>query len=201
MIKETPNENSPRILHKYIGLIFLKISVLCFFLSGCSIRFNTAKNMDVFGFNSVVNVECHIQKNDTLCGEASAEIIADYYGMTLNSDYVKKITGDAADTGGITAAGLRDLFNSSGFDTAVFQGKLDRSLQGIYRQLDLKRPVIVLLCEKPGSIGHYVVIYGYSEAKGLLAIMDPAKCSYIEKNTDFLSVWNNAKYLTILTIP
>ncbi len=182
-------------------LLFLAASISAIFFAGCVIRFNMAKNMDTGGFNAVVDVECRAQKNDTLCGMAAAEMIADYYGMTLNAGFVKKVSKEASETGGIKAAGLMELFDSSGFDAAVFQGKLDRSFQGIYRNLDIKRPVIVLLCETPDSIGHYVVIYGYYAAKGLLAVMDPAKCSYIEKKEDFIRAWEKAGHLTILALP
>jgi ABC-type bacteriocin/lantibiotic exporter with double-glycine peptidase domain len=170
-------------------------------LSGCSIRYNSAKDAHISGFNAAINVKCHIQKNDSLCGWAVSETIADYYGKTLNSVYEEELSKEAELTGGIAAGNLKALFEASNFDVAVYPGRFDLSLQGIFKQLESKRPVIILLCDKPDSIGHYVIIYGYDSNRSLLAVMDPAKCSYIVSINDISIAWSNAKFLTILALP
>jgi ABC-type bacteriocin/lantibiotic exporter with double-glycine peptidase domain len=182
----------------------LRLLLLIFFtvvLSGCAIRFDTAKETETSGFNAVMKVKCNIQKSDSLCGWAASETIADYYGKTLNAGYEEKLSKEAGLTGGIAAGNLKALFEASNFDVAVYPGKFDMSFQGIFKQLESKRPVIILLCDKPDSIGHYVVIYGYDGNRGLLAVMDPAKCSYILPINDISTAWSNAKFLTILALP
>ena len=171
------------------------------FVQGCALKFALEKKPDISGLTAALDVKCVKQQNDAMCGPASAQMVADYYGLTLNSSVLAELGGEAKNAWGITAASMKELFTSSGFDAAVFPGKLDGSFQGLYRNLDKKRPIIILLSPVKGAIGHYVVVCGYNAQKKLIEIMDPVKCLNIMDNDDMVREWGNSGNLTILALP
>lgn len=73
----------------------------------------------------------------------------------------------------MSGAGLKAAFEAKGYFAAVFPGALDREVTGLYRHLDLGRPLTVMLARRGGS--HYLVLKGYDAENHLLLVVDPAK--------------------------
>jgi ABC-type bacteriocin/lantibiotic exporter with double-glycine peptidase domain len=166
--------------------------------SGCAGRYSP--HADFSKFDVSLPVPFHAQADESYCGLASAEMAVDFYGKTLDAGYVALLKKEAKLTGGIQAASLKACLEASGFDAAVFPGTLDRELQGLYRQLDLKRPLIVLISEKPGATGHYMVLSGYS-GQALLAVLNPVSGPSAARVEWFVPLWKNSGSLVLLALP
>ena len=176
------------------GLIFFAA-----LFSSCALN-HSLPYFDFSSFNVFMPVSFHAQKDDTTCGLAAIEMIADYYGKTLDARFSGLLLKEAKLTKGIQAASLKACLEASGFDVAVFPGTLDRETPGIFRHLDLKRPLIVLISEKSKENGHYLVANGYKGA-GLLALINPDKGQSQAGIPWFLPLWKNSGALTLLALP
>jgi ABC-type bacteriocin/lantibiotic exporter with double-glycine peptidase domain len=141
------------------------------------------------------------QKSDVLCGLASVDMIADFYGMTLNSQYRVRLIKEAGSTDGIKAESLKEILEASGFDVAVFPGTLDDKPAGIFHHLDAGRPLIALISDKKGTQGHYIVLSGYNSGRDTIFVIDPAYGREKISAAYFLSVWQNEDNLILLAIP
>jgi ABC-type bacteriocin/lantibiotic exporter with double-glycine peptidase domain len=186
-------------LKKY-SIIVLSIFVVVLF-AGCAGRFGVSAQPDTSAYDVNLKVSFIHQKSESLCGLASIEMVADYYGRTLNARYHSLLEKEAGETGGIMAASLKACMEASGFDVAVFPGTPDKSLQGIYRHLDLKRPLIILMAEKHNTIGHYIVITGYQSKSHMLSVLNPGHGPVLISENDILPIWENADRLTFLALP
>jgi hypothetical protein len=127
-------------------------------------------------------------------------MIAGYYGKPLDARFTGLLLKEAKLTKGIQAASLKACLEASGFDVAVFPGSLDRENPGIYRHLDLKRPLIVLISEKPKENGHYLIANGY-KGGDFLAVIYPEKGQAEAGVPWFLPPWKNSGCLTMLALP
>jgi len=175
-------------------IIFLPVSVL-FIFTGCITSFYSYPN------NTNLPVHFIKQKSDVLCGLAAAEMIADFYSMTLNCQYTDKITLEAQATDVIKGDSLKTMLENSGFDVAVFSGTTDNKPTGIFHYLSLNRPLIALISDTKGSFGHYVVIAGYTIDLQKLIIIDPAYGQETLLVSNFVFGWKNEDFFTLLAIP
>jgi ABC-type bacteriocin/lantibiotic exporter with double-glycine peptidase domain len=169
------------------------------FFPSCGLR-NGPLLPDFSSFDVFIPVNFHAQKDDTTCGLAAIEMIADYYGKTLDARFSGLLLKEAKLLKGIQAASLKACLEASGFDVAVFPGTFDRETPGIYRHMDLKRPLIVLISEKPKKNGHYLIANGYKGA-ARLALINPEKGQLDAGIPWFLTLWKNSGNLAILALP
>lgn len=181
------------LLKLFLAIISLSFLYSCAFFRGSS-------QADFSTFDAFMPVPFHAQKDITTCGLAAAEMIADFYGKTLDAKYGVLLEKEAKLTGAIQAASLKGCLEASGFDVAVFPGTPDNGTPGIYRHLELKRPLIILLAGKTGNKGHYAVVNGYKK-NGFLALIDPENGQYPVETARFLPLWNNGGNLSILALP
>jgi ABC-type bacteriocin/lantibiotic exporter with double-glycine peptidase domain len=177
------------------SVVIICLSLLC----SCAF-FQNPPSRDFSSFDVYIPVDFRAQKDDTTCGLATAEMIADYYGKTLDAGYAGLLLKEAKITKGIQAASLKACLETSGFDVAVFPGTTGRDTPGIYRHLDLKRPLIVLISEKPKENGHYLIANGY-KGTDLLALIYPERGQSEAGMQYFLPLWKNSGYLTLLALP
>jgi ABC-type bacteriocin/lantibiotic exporter with double-glycine peptidase domain len=174
--------------------------IICLFLCCSCAVFRGPSSHDFSSFDVYIPVDFRAQKDDTTCGLAAIEMIADYYGKTLDARFVGLLLKEAKLTKGIQAASLKACLEASGFDVAVFPGTLDHETPGIYRHLDMKRPLIVLLSEKPKENGHYLIANGY-KGGDLLALVYPERGQSEAGMSNFLPLWKNSGFLTLMALP
>src|SRR5690242_15228172 len=93
----------------------------------------------------VLKVPFHKQVKPEMCGIAALEMVTGYYGVALKESQYGTLKLDARQNGGIAGATMEVTLRASGYYTAVFPGTLDRGEAGLYRHLDLGRPLIVML--------------------------------------------------------
>lgn len=179
--------------------IFIPAFLLCLFFTSCGMRNNPP---DYSSFDAYMAIPFHGQKTGAGCGLAAIEMIADYYGRTLDTHYTFLLENEARLTGGIKAAGLKKCLEQSGFNVAVFPGTPDHSTTGIYMHLDKKRPLAILASQEPGKTGHYLVVNGY-KASGPFLVIDPGHPDNQEEMDaeHFIKIWKNEGSLTLLALP
>jgi ABC-type bacteriocin/lantibiotic exporter with double-glycine peptidase domain len=142
------------------------------------------------------------QTEPNLCGVAAIEMVAGYYGQELNQSQNQYLRIDANQTTGITGATMEVVLRASDYYTAIFQGTLDRKLTGLYRNLDLKRPLIVMVTSADGKISHYAVVTGYDPVKKLIVLSDPAgDANEPFAVASFEAGWKRANDFTLLAVP
>jgi ABC-type bacteriocin/lantibiotic exporter with double-glycine peptidase domain len=142
------------------------------------------------------------QTEPNLCGVAAIEMVASYYSQKLNETQYQYLKLDAKQTGGITGATMEVVLRASNYYTAIFEGTLDLKLTGLYRNLDLKRPLIVMVASADGKISHYLVVTGYDPVKKLIILSDPAGGENEPFAIDeFKTGWKRANNFTLLAVP
>jgi hypothetical protein len=80
----------------------------------------------------------------------------------------------------------------------VFSGTLGRQETGLYRQLDLGHPLIIMTGKGPR---HYCVVTGYDQAEGSIELLDPARGPLQEAEGDLQVEWAEANAFTLLAVP
>jgi predicted double-glycine peptidase len=88
-----------------------------------------------------------------------------------------------------------------GYFVAVFSGTLDRKVSGLYRHLDLRRPLIVMIEGDGPDKNHYVLAVGYDEATDNIVLLDPVRGEIAMPLINFNKVWNKVDNFTMLAVP
>lgn len=141
------------------------------------------------------------QKSPDLCGLASVDMLAGYYGVPLNDIQRQNLSREAEANRGISGAELKTSLEQAGYFVAVFPGTTDREETGIYRQLDSRRPLIVMLENADGRSGHYVILAGYDPEDNRVVLLDPARGRVVMPFEEFKKMWISANSFTLLAMP
>jgi ABC-type bacteriocin/lantibiotic exporter with double-glycine peptidase domain len=133
-----------------------------------------------------------------LCGLASLKMLTGYYGKPLSAVQLEFLRDEAKATNGISGESLKMVLEGAGYFVAVYEGTLDREASGIFRQIDLGRPLIVMTGAQPR---HLSVVTGYDGAGGRVILLDPAVGAIAPPFGEFLKDWDQANRFTLLAVP
>ena len=117
------------------------------------------------------------QESQSDCGIACLKCVLSYYNIYPTSEYLKDTS--LYDGTGVTLFGLKNVFESLGFNCEALEGMID--LENNY----ILPCIAHLTIDKNANKYHYVVIYKISANK--LYIMDPAKGKYNLTSEEFIS--------------
>ena len=141
------------------------------------------------------------QEDPKACGLAVLKMISGYYGQKLNQPQIDWIRNNSQAGEGVMASELVTVLRAADFDTALFQGTLNKNPTGLYYHLDKKRPVVVMITSQDGKNSHYDIITGYDPDKSLLLIMDPATGPVTVAAKDFNVAWKRAHCFSLVAVP
>lgn len=147
------------------------------------------------------DVPFEAQKSSSLCGYAAARMLTGYYGVPLSLPQRQMLLDEAESIGGIRGATLASVLQGAGYAVAVFPGTLDRELTGLFRHLDHRRPLIVMLAPRPDRSNHYVLVTGYDALEDRVVLMDPSAGRRVVSGESFRSSWTRANQFTLLAVP
>jgi ABC-type bacteriocin/lantibiotic exporter with double-glycine peptidase domain len=145
-----------------------------------------------------LELACQRQTASNLCGLAVLGMVTSYYQQSIPGSEIDGLHEEADTTDGISGASLKAVLEEAGYFVSVFPGTLDHQVSGLYRHLDLKRPLIVMT---GSSTRHYLVAVGYDETKSLIVLLDPAVGAVAVSSTEFMREWKQANYFTLLAMP
>jgi len=223
--------------HRYVSLLFvLAIYWLSNLAVSAQFEMRDDRSITAFEAykalpraHTITGVHQHKQLNGLDCGPASVEIVFDYWGIDIDQKAIADVartssigtwTWDIVRTGHFsymsTAQGRffpHDAPTAGFPERPVGYASFSYSSNGFW-WADLKGliasdiPVILLMKYAPDdSKGHYRVIVGYDENKGVVYFMDPwdrgmGKLTNPDGTltwtmADFESAWNYAEYGTI----
>jgi ABC-type bacteriocin/lantibiotic exporter with double-glycine peptidase domain len=179
----------------------LLISTLFLAATGCTTS-NKVSNSNTFSAKAVLlDVPFKMQKDPNLCGLAVLEMLALYYDKPLGKEQVKRLKKEADQKKAVTGATLEEVLRSAGYYTAIFPGTFDDSGNSLYRHLDKKRPLIVMLASDDGQFNHYELVTGYDWKWSLISVSDPARGPLAMPLANFSAAWKRAKSFTLLAVP
>lgn len=121
------------------------------------------------------------QESQSDCGIACLKCILSYYNIYPTSEYLKDIS--LYDGTGVTLFGLKNVFESLGFNCEALEGNIN--LENNY----ILPCIAHLVIDKNTNKYHYIVIYKISANK--IYIMDPAKGKYNLTSEEFISKSTN----------
>lgn len=149
----------------------------------------------------VIEVPVILQENKKSCGIAAIDMLTWYYGVILNPTYQQILINDVEQNKSISGRSLKEALEKAGYKVAVFPGTLDKEPTGLYRHLNRKNPLIVLLRNEKEKVGHYCLVSGYDPIKDLIILSDPQKGVYGLSTKDFNEQWANMNNFTLLAQP
>lgn len=141
------------------------------------------------------------QNSPNLCGLAAVEMLTRYYNVRLTEEQSDSLKKEAARNKGITGKVLKRVLTEQGYFTAVFSGTLDRKVSGLYRHLDLRRPLIVMVEGDGRDKNHYVLAVGYDEGTNAIVLLDPVRGGIAMPLVNFRKVWGKVDNFTLLAVP
>jgi ABC-type bacteriocin/lantibiotic exporter with double-glycine peptidase domain len=168
--------------------------------TGCaSLGSGPSGNLGLLSKNAVrLTLPYEAQTAADLCGIASVDMLTGYYHKPLNDNEKSGLQDEAKTTDGISGATLKATLEEAGYYVAVFQGTLDHKESGLYHQIDLKRPCIVMTGSSPR---HYSVAVGYDPDTAMIVLLDPAVGQVAVPVQSFVTDWNQANNFTLLAVP
>jgi ABC-type bacteriocin/lantibiotic exporter with double-glycine peptidase domain len=143
-------------------------------------------------------VSFEAQAGPKLCAIACVDMLTRSYGRLLSPAARQGLLDEALATGGVSGTSLKAALEEAGYDVAVFPGRLDHSLPGLYRQLDQGRPVIVMDGAGPR---HFCVLVGYDEDKGTIMLLDPAVGDVVMGARVYEASWGQASHFALVATP
>lgn len=141
------------------------------------------------------------QGDDALCGLAAADMLTRYYNRDISPDWRRRLTAEAARSGGIRGQSLQDCLRAQGFAAAIFNGQADESQKGVFRYLKRGAPLIVMLDLDRQSIKHYVVLTGFDTKANAFKVLDPSQGARLFAADKFFEVWRRTEFFTLLAVP
>jgi ABC-type bacteriocin/lantibiotic exporter with double-glycine peptidase domain len=138
------------------------------------------------------------QAGPHLCGVACVEMLTRCYGRPLGAMALRALKAEAEATGGVSGASMKSALESAGYGVVVYPGTLDRGPAGLFRQVDLGLPVLVMTGAGPR---HYCLVDGYDEGKAVIRLLDPAQGKVELPFARFEAVWKQAGHFALLAAP
>ena len=148
---------------------------------------------------SAVRLDLPLVKQDALydCGLASISALCQYWGVEIPAEQRGALARTAEAEAGLSGAELCSALERLGLETYLFEGSLDRSVTGIYAQIDAGRPPLVML-SADGTAHHYSLVLGYDEPRGNLVLLDPLKGEILVPSSVFERNWQRCQGFTLL---
>jgi hypothetical protein len=136
----------------------------------------------------------YLPQSELLCGGAAAAMVLRYWGATnVYAETFADLVDPAA--GGIRGDALLRAMRSRGWSADSFRG----DSTAIQEQLRARRPVIVLIEDRPGRF-HYVVVVGWSAER--VIIHDPARAPFrVIDAAAFEAAWKASGYWAVAPDP
>lgn len=174
--------------------------VLAVTTNGCITLVRPLEHDNTYGSSKKIQIAVGFVRQDapTFCGIAALDMLTGYYRQPLGLDAEQGLKEEAIQTGGISGKSLKLALEEAGYDAFIFPGTLNRLASGIYPQIDLGRPVIVMIGIGPR---HYCVVVGYDEQQARIVVLDPAQGICSIPISDFVTRWREAHYFTLLAVP
>ncbi len=142
------------------------------------------------------------QVSPNLCGLAAIEMIEGFYGQKLNDTQKDWLRTAAASGSGLKGSDLVTVLRAEDDEAVVFPGTFSaEGPTGLYYQLNIGRPLVVMITSKDGHNSHYDVVVGYDLKQGQLLVIDPAIGPLSVPIKDFAAAWNRARNFTLLAVP
>jgi len=141
------------------------------------------------------------QNSPNLCGLAALEMLTRYYNIPLTAERATGLKEEAKKEKGIRGSTLKRVLTEQGYFVAVFSGTLDRKTSGLYRHLDLRRPLIVMVEGDGRDKNHYVLAVGYDEGTQAIVLLDPVRGEIAMPLVNFRKVWGKVDNFTLLAVP
>ncbi|MDD5772374.1 MAG: papain-like cysteine protease family protein [bacterium] len=181
------------------------VIVCSLILSSCSMLNKFSKqneNISLFSDKAILlELPFEAQKKPNLCGLASVEMLTRYYGIRLNDVQRNTLIDEAEKNQGITGTALKTVLEEAGYFVAVFPGTLDHESTGIYRHLDSRRPLMLMLEAENDKANHYVILTGYDPERDIIIISDPGKGRIVMSLDNFKKRWELLNNFALLAIP
>jgi len=136
----------------------------------------------------------YLPQSEALCGGAAAAMVMRYWGARdIYADAFASLVDASA--GGIRTGALAAALEQRRWNVLAGPGEPDR----VRAQLDRRRPVIVLIEDRPGAY-HYVVVVGWSGGK--VVVHDPARAPFrVLDEAAFERVWNASNHWMLVALP
>jgi ABC-type bacteriocin/lantibiotic exporter with double-glycine peptidase domain len=141
------------------------------------------------------------QTSPNLCGEVALEMLTRYYNVLLTLEQETRLKQEAEKEKGITGLTMKKVLEEQGYFTAVFSGTLDREISGLYRHLDSRRPLVVMIQGDGADKNHYVLAVGYDENTNNVVLLDPVRGEIAMSVINFKKVWGKVQNFTLLAMP
>jgi ABC-type bacteriocin/lantibiotic exporter with double-glycine peptidase domain len=141
------------------------------------------------------------QTAPNLCGEVALEMLTRYYNVLLTTQQEARLKKEANEKEGIPGSTLKKVLEEQGYFVAVFSGTLDRKVSGLYRHLDLRRPLIVMIEGDGPDKNHYVLAVGYDQGTNAMVLLDPVRGEIAMPLINFRKAWGKVKNFTLLAVP
>ncbi len=141
------------------------------------------------------------QTSPNLCGEVALEMLTRFYNVPLTQEQENRLRKTAEQEKGLTGSILKGVLEEQGYFVAVFSGTLDRKVSGLYRHLDLGRPLIVMIEGDGADKNHYVLAVGYDEGTEAVVLLDPARGEIAVPLARFRKLWTKVDHFTLLAMP
>jgi predicted double-glycine peptidase len=139
----------------------------------------------------------YLPQTAELCGGAALAMVMRYWGdrTVLPSDFQSLVKSPA----GIATIDLIGAVVRRGWQAAASQAPPDTPLAGLGHEVDLGRPVIVLIEPSPGHF-HYVVVVGVTRDR--VVLHDPARTSFRVVAVDtFDREWRGSQRWQLVVLP
>jgi ABC-type bacteriocin/lantibiotic exporter with double-glycine peptidase domain len=152
--------------------------------------------------DQAVVLELPVARQDELweCGLVSITALTQYYGIEIPRAVRVSLAETAVEQEGLSGGELREALTSLGLEVYVFAGTLDDPSTGLYRQVDLGRPPIVML-SRDGSLHHYCLFLGYDPPQRHVVLLDPRKGRVVLPEEVFERSWDRSNRFTLLAVP
>jgi hypothetical protein len=135
-----------------------------------------------------------VPQSEELCGGAAAAMVMRYWGATgvYAESFADLVDRDA---GGIRAEELIGSLRERGWQVVSLAG----AVHTVRDSLNRRRPVIVMIEDRPGRL-HYVVVVGWHA--GRIVLHDPARAPFrILGEKAFVQAWSKSAYWTLVVLP
>ena len=188
----------PKKIFRETTLWAAMVVILSSFYGGCA----TNSGMKMLSSQAVLlDLPLVRQNSQNLCGEVALEMLTRYYNVPLTEEQETRLKKEAKKEKGIPGSTLKKVLEEQGYFAAVFPGTLDRKLSGLYRHLDLRRPLIVMIEGDGPDTNHYVLAVGYDEGTDVIVLLDPVRGEVAMPLVNFRKAWGKVDNFTLLAMP
>lgn len=149
----------------------------------------------------IIDVQPVAQDEANECGLACVTALCAHHDVVVPVALRESLRLSVEHDGGLRGTQIQETLRDVGLEVFLVEGALEHSAAGLYHQIDLGRPVLVMVATGQEESLHATLVTGYDPALGRVLLLDPQRGPVWTDAPEFDQAWRTGGRYTLVAAP